>query len=589
MIAHSKMTSGLLAGIAAVLITAVSIDASARTETSAASRPEWNEARKTTVDQYLSRLAGLGFNGGIAILIGDETVFRKAYGTADRAAGKPLTTDAVMTVGSLTKQFTGAAIALLEARGKISLDDPLSKHMKGVPADKSGVLIRHLLTHAAGFPGAVGHDHDITGTRERVKREALRRPLEFPPGEERSYSNTGYSLLAMVIENITGMSYETFITTSLLAPAGMTDTGYTMPGWDRSRMPVGYRDGKPQKTFVDVTMLDDGPTWHLRGNGGILSTVEDMERWIRALRDGSVLGEETTRRFLQPVFSGSSRDYGYGFGHGRTRRGTRLVDHDGGNMVFNADLHLYVDEDVSIFMNTSVGEIPAEMIIDQIESIVFGHPYAMPPATRPVPAAELDALTGTYTTEDGVGFEILRDGDRLEIRPQDDIATDLVLGGSGKPDSTTLAAIRRAGTIARAIFGGDDKALMAAFPGHAVEQLHEWFRPDLEHARSMGGARTVAARGVSAGPDGGHRVTMRIDFVRGSDALTFGLDRSGGVRGIMSAPVAEGRLLLYPIGNGEFERYSLASNTTTKLRIADGEVRFISGGIRARRSSAQGD
>jgi CubicO group peptidase (beta-lactamase class C family) len=195
----------------------------------------------------------------------------------------------VFTTGSITKQFTATSILVLEARGKLSLQDPITIDFEAIPEDKGGVTLHHLLTHTAGFPGAIGDDRERIG-REAFVRCALATERLFPPCSRYEYSNVGYSLLAAVVERGSGESYEAFLHRNLFEPAGMHDTGYILPGWDPQRLAHGWTDdGGDWGTLVDRLIGEAGPGWNLSGNGGICSTVQDMFRWHRAPPGDAIL------------------------------------------------------------------------------------------------------------------------------------------------------------------------------------------------------------------------------------------------------------------------------------------------------------
>ena len=202
------------------------------------------------LDEYLSRLETLGYSGGLAVVKGGETVLLKGYGQADREGGIPMRPDSVFNLGSITKPFTAAAILRLQELGKLKTSDPVSRFFDGVPEDKAGITLEHLLTHSSGLESDFSPtDYEAT-TREEYARRALASKLLFPPGQGYEYANAGYSLLAAVIEKTTGKDYETALGELVLKPAGMTETGYKAPRWDAARVAHGYRGGEDWGTIL---------------------------------------------------------------------------------------------------------------------------------------------------------------------------------------------------------------------------------------------------------------------------------------------------------------------------------------------------
>ncbi len=302
-------------------------------------------------DAFLQRCAEAGFHGSVLVARGGRPLLDRGYGLADRGAGRPNAPGTVHAIGSITKQFTAAAILKLQELGKLSLQDPLSRHLPGVPADKQDITLHHLLTHSAGFPGAIGDDRDPVG-RDDFVALALATPLESAPGTAYEYSNVGYSLLGAVVEHASGQGYEAFLRERLLVPAGLAHTGYLAADWSKAPLAVGYdRDGERWGTMLDQPHAADGPGWHLRCNGGLLSTTHDMLAWVQALQRHVVLSEASLAQMLAPHVEegpGSGSHYGYGWALFTTPRGTRLVTHNGGNGIQFADVLWFADEGLFI-------------------------------------------------------------------------------------------------------------------------------------------------------------------------------------------------------------------------------------------------
>jgi CubicO group peptidase (beta-lactamase class C family) len=332
------------------------------------------------IDQYMARVTAKGFSGALLVATGGKVLMAKGYGMSDRARGIPVTPTTVFTVGSITKQFTAAAILKLQEMGKLRVQDHLSRYFADVPPDKAGITLHHLLTHTAGFPGAIGDDFEPVDRKEFVAL-ALHTPLLFAPGERYEYSNVGYSLLGAIIEQLTGQPYERFLRQHLFLPAGMTETGYAIPSWPEGQLAHGYRGSRDWGTLRDYPWASDGPYWHLRANGGMLSTVGDLYKWHIALESGRVLPDSLRQLLYNPfVREGPDADsyYGYGWSISTTRRGTRLVSHNGGNGIFSADFLRFLDENVVIICMGNAAGWPAWQVTETVARIVFGEEYELP-------------------------------------------------------------------------------------------------------------------------------------------------------------------------------------------------------------------
>ena len=158
------------------------------------------------------------------------------------------------------------------------------------------ITIHNLLTHSAGLVDSLGEDEELIGREEYLKK-AFDSKLIHQPGRY-DYSNVGYSILAAVVENVSGEEYEHFLYEQMLKPAGMEHTGYVLPKWDHKQMAIGYSNNEEWGTTFDQSQYMKGVTWHLKGNGGIHSTVGDLYLWSQALKGNSILSEEAKKKYF---------------------------------------------------------------------------------------------------------------------------------------------------------------------------------------------------------------------------------------------------------------------------------------------------
>lgn len=353
------------------------------------------------VDRLMTRLESFGFSGALLVARDGRIVLEKGYGFADREKGVPFTAGTVFCVGSITKQFTAAAILKLEMEGKLKVTDPISKYFDGVPEDKREITLHHLLTHSAGLLDLLGDDYDEM-PRDRLVKEALASKLLWPPGPWYRYSNLGYSLLAVVVEKVSGQPYETFLQEHLLKPAGLTLTGYRGPKWELATLARGYSRRGDWGTMLDHPWAPDGPWWNLRGNGGILSTLGDLYKWHQALEGEAILSKEAKAKYQAPhVPEGGGTHYGYGWSIAKTSRGTTLVSHNGGNGIFAADFHRYVDEGVVIIISSSRSDFSSIPTLPMVSRLVFGEDVQMPPELVKMEAKALERYLGSYALPSG--------------------------------------------------------------------------------------------------------------------------------------------------------------------------------------------
>jgi len=475
------------------------------------------------VDQYLSRLVPYGFSGAVLVAKDGQVILEKGYGLANRETKQPYTVDLVSCIGSVTKQFTAAAILKLEMEGKLATSDPISKYLPGVPPDKAAITIHHLLTHTAGFSGDLGGSDEEPIARDTLVAKVLAAPLASKPGERFEYSNEGFSLAAAIVERVSGVGYEAYLRDHVLLPAGLKDTGYQAPEWPLSRLPIGYtQDGKAWGRVYRRGWLPDGPGWYLRGNGGIHSSLDDLYRWHLALETTKVLSAEAVKKYQTGhVPSMGNERYAYGWGVQTTRRGTTAIAHNGGNGFFFTDFRRYVDEKVVIIAMSNQPVIPATQLAPrQLEALVFGDaPVVMPPAPLSVPREQRDARAGKYVLAAGGTVTVRETADGLEAEADD----PTLLGGLGAltaPGGRFAELETRTMAVLEAAAKDNFRPLFEAFnddrPFEVVQgnQRRFWagWRTEFGEFRRLELLGTGTFQGDAA-------VTVRLHFERGGPVL----------------------------------------------------------------------
>jgi CubicO group peptidase (beta-lactamase class C family) len=308
------------------------------------------DPRIRTIDSVMSAAEKDGYSGMILVRSRNVVLLRKAYGLADREAGKRMSMETGIEIGSIVKPITLVALLRLQEMGKLHLSDSLAAFLPQAPLDKRAITLELIARHRAGFPDTFGGDYD-TVTRDWIVQKVLGAPLLFQPGDTNRYSNSGYSLLAAIIELRSGMPYEQFVHENVLRPAGTLRIGYRLPGWKSSDLAVGYRaNGNRWGTPLDSAWLPDGPGWNLRGNGGMFATADELAQWYEALFDGKILGDSALRMF-----------YGISAGQSPSVGGLALA-HAGGNGIFNT-LHVaWIDADTHMTIFSSVAGKQAESV-----------------------------------------------------------------------------------------------------------------------------------------------------------------------------------------------------------------------------------
>jgi CubicO group peptidase (beta-lactamase class C family) len=348
----------LLACAAALLTTPGLLAAPAPTpETARGAEPTDPDA--IAIDRRLTEAAAEGLDGVILVRHRDRVLLHRAYGWRDREAGQAMTVEVGFDVGSLVKPITAVGVLLLDQRGELAIERPLSGFFPEAPEDKASITVEQLLRHTSGLRDTFAGDYRVV-SRDWLLEQAMGSELLGPPGEEERYSNTGYSLLAMIIEDTTGTAYEDWIREHVLAPAGAEGIGYRGGGWTPERLAVGTgRAGRRWGTPLDHAWAEDGPSWTLRGNGGMLATAEQMSAWYRGLIAGKILDGEALARFVE-ADGGESRAVG-----------GRVFGHAGGNGIFNSLQISYLDHDLHMTFFTSSARHKAEDLWPEFREQVF--------------------------------------------------------------------------------------------------------------------------------------------------------------------------------------------------------------------------
>jgi len=279
-------------------------------------------------------------------------LFAKGYGMANLEYGVPLTAQSISESGSVAKQFTAAALALLQLDGKLSLDDDVRRYLPEVPDFGAPITIRHLLTHTSGLRdqwallgimgrGPGGEVHTTNQILDLVSRQ---RELNFPVGSEYLYSNTGYTLAAVIVSRVSGMPFARFTDERLFRPLGMTHTQWRD---DYRRVVPGRATGYD---FVRGAWMQDMPFTMIHGNGGLLTTVADLLRWNDALTTG-LLGKPDLTALLETrgrLGSGRTLSYALGLRVGSYGPGVREISHGGSTAGYRTFVARYPEAKMSI-------------------------------------------------------------------------------------------------------------------------------------------------------------------------------------------------------------------------------------------------
>jgi CubicO group peptidase (beta-lactamase class C family) len=318
------------------------------------------------IDAELSDLVQQqSFTGSVLIARDSEILLSKGYGLADREKNIPNTPETRFRLGSLTKQFTAMAVMILQAQGRLDVQDQVCNYIADCPADWQGITLHHLLTHTSGvrdFTSMSGYA--VTQGTPSAPEETIARfkdqPLDFQPGARWRYSNSGYVLLGYVIEQASDQSYERFLQKNIFEPLEMRNTGYDH---NDNSLATGYANIVNEARYIDMSIP--------YAAGGLYSTVEDLYRWDQALNTEQLLPQELIDLIFTP-HSPTDLDTSYGYGWEMGTLNNHRVDFHGGNIEgFATEIRRYLDDRVTIIVLSNQQDLLVNKITDSIAAVVF--------------------------------------------------------------------------------------------------------------------------------------------------------------------------------------------------------------------------
>lgn len=370
------------------------------------------------VDALFSRYASLQTPGcAVGVSRDGEPVLARGYGAADLEHGVANEAETIFEAGSVSKQFTAAAIVLLAQEGRLSLDDDVRRYLPELPDYGATITIRHLITHTSGLRdwgsvvdiegwprGTRVHDH------EHVLAVAARqRSLNYPPGEFYSYTNTGYNLQAVIVERVSGMSFAEFSRTRIFVPLGLASTQWR----DDYRRIVPRRAQAYSSTAGEYQL--NMPFENVHGNGGLLTTVGDLLRWTDLLARGEIAGPDFSREMHRQARLNSGRVIEYAGGLFVTSHlGFDEVSHSGSTAGYRAYLARYPDHGVGVAVLCNAADANATSLAHGVAELYLPALREDEYAAAEVPPAELEVRAGIYRdARRGQPLRITLDGDRL--------------------------------------------------------------------------------------------------------------------------------------------------------------------------------
>ena len=369
-----------------------------------ASTPIYAQPAKTTaekLDEYLtSAHRAYGFNGTALVAHKGKILLHKAYGVRNAVTKAPNDTSTRFPILSITKSFTSTLILKLQEQGKLSVKDKLSNYFPDFPnGDK--IELHHLLTHTSGifnYTQMIDEEDSAIVCHPVPKQRVLdlfwNKPLEFAPGKQFAYDNSGYFMLGLVIEKVTGKPYEQVVRELIFTPLGMTKSGFDFINLPAQSRAFGYdtltADYYSPYPHPDSTVIYSA--------GGIYSTTGDMYNWGKAVASKQLLSVDSWKQAFAPRLN----NYGYGWMLG-SYFGKQYVGHDGGYPGFMSTFVYYPDDDITIILFKNSGNYHESLApaVMALTAILVQKPYDLwvPRTATKVSEAILQQYVGRYKVD----------------------------------------------------------------------------------------------------------------------------------------------------------------------------------------------
>lgn len=374
------------------------------------------------IDSLLSSLHAKGrINGNVLIADKGNIIYKKSFGVANESTRQELNESSVFDLCSVSKQFTAMGIMLLKERGKLKLDEPFSKYIPELSFYK-GITIRHLLHHTGGLPDymeileksfdktKIATNKDIIDFFAKEKPEVM-----FAPNSGWEYSNTGYALLAVIIESVSGKKYDKFLAQNIFKPLKMNNTFV----YNRRYSPrdiKNYAFGYVYSDSLNKLMLPDDSEEYafvklldgVVGDGAVNSTITDLLKWDSALYTHKLLSAKGRNEMFTPVTldDGSALDYGFGWQLDSSKAFGKRVFHTGGWPGYNTFIDRHLDNGKTIIILQNHHDV--EIVYKPIRYLLYGLPIPAPPNRTEIKLSEeqLNKVLGVYEIKEGMEFTI---------------------------------------------------------------------------------------------------------------------------------------------------------------------------------------
>lgn len=377
------------------------------------------------------------FNGNVLIAENGNIIYQESFGLSDENSGKELNENSIFNLASLTKQFTAMAIVLLNKNGKLSYEDNITKYIPELDFYK-GITIKSLLTHQSGLPdymdvmdkewnkNKIATNQDVIEIFQKIKPEILSKP-----NEKWHYSNTGYVLLASIIERVSNEKYSDFLQKNIFEPLNMSQTkvffryreNIDLPELTKSYVTDSLNrkvEPKNLKDYDYVTYLDG-----VYGQGRVYSTTSDLLKWDRALYSDLLISNKDRELIFKSYKTADERDtyYGFGWDIDNNKLYGKIVSHTGSWDGYITSIERHIDKDKTIILLQNNSDSKSYIPKDEIRRILYNRPIEHPIELSP---DTLKDYAGVYLTKSGKESEIIFQDDKLYMPINSEVKLQMI-------------------------------------------------------------------------------------------------------------------------------------------------------------------
>jgi CubicO group peptidase (beta-lactamase class C family) len=483
--------------------------------------------QKHQLKEYLNFLDNAGFSGQILVAEKGKIVVDQAFGYSNKETLSHVSPTTAFNIASLTKQFTASAILWLEQNGKLKTSDTLGKLWDAIPVDKRDITIHQLLSHTAGFGRQAAQTNDIISKNELLKK-IFSTNLVNKPGSTFQYSNSGYEILAAIVEKISGVSFKEFIRQTFVVPNNLTHTYFNTDDLYEinNEIALGYNEWKEVgNSFSSST------NWNNTGASNILSTTEDLYKWFTLIRTDKIINSTQRKKLFAPsTITDEEEEYGYGWYLTKTTTGKQLIYHGGDISGYHSEFRYYPEDDKTIIILTNQElfgyGIFKYRIASNISKIISGTQTNIPTRTIKLKKDDLYKYCGIYQVDSISYFKIWVNGSQLTIGAWGQEAIDLIIPKATRDLANLKTSSEKSLRLINSVLRDDDEMAKQIISTNAFGFYYPALKENYKaYANAMGDTPSVSLAGSIPAYWSGNNISrtyLHLNFPSGNSIFYFG-------------------------------------------------------------------